>query len=107
MIVINQKNTNVTTKNETLSKLYWVIGLVTICCLGSIAANWYQWRERIVVIENLREALIRQDSTLASKLESDKEIERLKKKLIRHSKSSRRVVPPQNGNVILSQSDIR
>ena len=79
MIVINQKNTSATTKNETLSKLYWVTGLVTICFMGSIAANWYQWRERIVVVENLREALIKQDSTLASKLESDKEIERLKK----------------------------
>ena len=35
------------------------------------------------------------------------EIERLKKKLIRRSKASRRVVAPQNGNVILTQSDIR
>lgn len=107
MIVINQKDTNTVVKSQAISKLYLVIGIVTLCFIGSIVFNWYQWRERIVVIENLREALIKQDSTLASKLESDKEIERLKKKLIRHSKSSRRIVTPQNENVILLESAIR
>ncbi|WP_026994704.1 hypothetical protein [Flectobacillus major] len=86
MIIIEHKDTKVKDNKTNVSKLYWFVGIISLCCVGSLITNWYQWKERNIVIENLREALIKQDSTLASKLESDKEIARLKRKLIRRSK---------------------
>lgn len=101
MIITGHKETKIRDNRVQVVKLYWLLGIVGVCCLGSLAINWYQWKERGVVVENLREALIKQDSTLASKLESDKEIERLKRKLIRRSKQWRK---SSSGNqVIISQ----
>ncbi len=75
--------------------VFVLISLLSTALLFSLGLNFLQWKQGQHVTEHLNESLIRQDSILAVKLEGDKEIARLKRKLIRrHKQSIRQQTPP-------------
>jgi hypothetical protein len=76
-------------KISNLIKIGFVILILSLC--ASLTGNWYLWKEQKALTKDFREVLILQDSTLASKLEVDKEMIRMRKKLNRKQQQLNRL----------------
>jgi hypothetical protein len=76
-------------KISNLVKISFAILTLLLC--ASLTGNWYLWKEQKELTKDFREVLILQDSTLASKLEVDKEMIRMRKKLNRKQQQLNRL----------------
>jgi hypothetical protein len=76
-------------KISNLVKIGLAILAIFLC--ASLTGNWVLWKRNKAITEDLREVLILQDSTLASKLEVDKEMIRMRKKLNRKQQQLNRL----------------